>query len=168
MMSNLVYLMCSLPSLKFGQAPPITMAEFTEDAKSQLSAKHFKKLEPVDIYKATDSKGKVSLKSIAVMLSDMKQDMSELREAKSQKRTPSLVRLPLTVVNANPLEREKLIMRWQWEELDTIQAGETFTLTEVMVYKLRLQILDRLNSFDKERGSQVLASVVNPPKKKEE
>ncbi|MBR8537415.1 DUF2764 family protein [Carboxylicivirga sediminis] len=167
-MSNLVYLMCSLPSLKFGQAPPITMDEFTEDARNQLSAKHFKKLEPVDIYQATDSEGKVSLKSIAVMLDDMKEDMAELREAKAQKRTPNLMRLPVTVVHANPLEREKQIMRWQWEELDSIQAGESFTLTEVMVYKLRLQILNRLNSFDKERGSQVLASVVNPPKKKEE
>lgn len=167
-MSNLVYLMCSLPSLKFGQVPPITMGEFTEDAKSQLSAKHFKKLEPVDIYRSTDSEGKVSLKSIADMLEDMKEDISELRSAKAQRRTPSLMRLPLSVVNANPLEREKLIMQWQWEELDTIVAGKTFTLTEVMVYKLRLQILDRLNSFDKERGSQVLASVVNPPKKEEE
>jgi len=167
-MSNLVYLMCSLPSLKFGQVPPITMDEFTEDAKSQLSAKHFKNLEPVDIYQATDSEGKVSLKSIAVMLDEMKEDMSELRAAKAQRRTPNLARLPLTVVNANPLEREKLIMRWQWEELDTILAGEVFTLTDVMVYKLRLQILNRLNSFNKERGSQVLASVVNPPKKKEE
>ncbi|WP_430815474.1 DUF2764 family protein [Carboxylicivirga sp. RSCT41] len=166
-MSNLVYLMCSLPSLKFGQVPPITMEEFTDDAKSQLSAKHFKKLEPVDIYQATDSEGKVSLKSIAVMLDEMKEDMAELRAAKAQRRTPSLGRLPITVVHANPLEREKLIMRWQWEELDTIVAGESFTLTEVMVYKLRLQILNRLNSFDKERGSEVLASVVNPPKKKE-
>ena len=166
-MSNLVYLMCSLPSLKFGQVPPITMEEFTEDAKSQLSAKHFKKLEPVDIYKSTDSEGKVSLKSIAVMLDEMKEDMAELRAAKAQRRTPSLERLPITVVHANPLEREKLIMRWQWEELDTIVAGESFSLTEVMVYKLRLQILNRLNSFDKDRGSEVLASVVNPPKKKE-
>ncbi|MCU4164499.1 DUF2764 family protein [Carboxylicivirga caseinilyticus] len=166
-MSNLVYLMCSLPSLSFGQVPPITMEEFTRDAKNQLSAKHFKKLEPVDIYQATDSKGKVGLKSIGVMLKEMQNDISEIRMAKAQKRTPGLQRLPQAIINANPLEREKLIMKWQWEELDTIQAGEVFTLTEVMVYKLRLQILNRLNSFDKEQGAKVLASVVNPPKKKE-
>ena len=166
-MSNLVYLMSSLPSLSFGQVPPITMEEFTQDAKSQLSAKHFKKLEPVDIYKATDSKGKVGLKSIGAMLDEMQEDISEIRAAKTQKRAPGLQRLPQTIINANPLEREKLIMKWQWEELDTIQAGEVFTFTEVMIYKLRLQILNRLNSFNKEQGKQVLASVVNPPKKEE-
>ncbi|TRX71963.1 DUF2764 family protein [Carboxylicivirga sp. M1479] len=167
-MSNLVYLMCSLPSLKFGQVPPITIDEFSSEAKDQLSTKHFKQLEPVDIYQAADSEGKVGLKSIGAMLSDLQEDISEIRTAKAQKRAPNLTRLPQAVINANPLEREKLIMRWQWEELDNIQAGEVFTFTEVMVYKLRLQILSRLNSFSKERGSQVLASVVNPSKKKEE
>jgi len=124
-MSNLVYLMCSLPSLSFDQAPPITMEEFTQDAKNQLSAKHFKKLEPVDIYKSTDSEGKVGLKSISVMLGEMQKDISEIRAAKTQKRTPGLQRLPQAIINANPLEREKLIMRWQWEELDTIQGLQT-------------------------------------------
>lgn len=167
-MSNLVYLMSSLPSLTFGQVPPITMDEFTRDARSQLSAKHFKKLELVDIFQSTDSKGKVGLKSVSTMLAEMQKDISEIRSAKTQKRTPGLEHLPRNVITANPLEREKLIMRWQWEELDTIQAGEMFTLTDVMVYKLQLQILNRLDSFDKEKGSQVLASVVNPPKKEEE
>ncbi len=167
-MSNLVYLMCSLPSLKFGQVPPITIDEFTNDAKEQLSAKHFKQLELVDIYQAADLEGKVGLKSIGIMLGELQEDITEIRTAKAQKRTPNLDRLPQTVVNANPLEREKLIMRWQWEELNTIQAGEVFTLTEVMVYKLQLQILNRLNSFNKESGSKILASVVNPSKKEEE
>lgn len=165
-MSNLVYLMCSLPALSFGQVPPITMDEFTGDARGQLSAKHFKKLEQVDIYQA-GSEGEVGLKAIGNMLAEMQNDISELRQARAEKRAPALQYLPQAVMNANPLEREKLIMRWQWDELDTIQADEVFTLTEVLVYKLRLQILNRLNSFDKEKGSQVLASVVNPPKKKE-
>ncbi|WP_430812567.1 MULTISPECIES: DUF2764 family protein [unclassified Carboxylicivirga] len=167
-MSNLVYLMSSLPSLSFGQVPPITMDEFTHDAKNQLSARHFKKLEAVDAYQMPDAGGKHALQRFSRLINKMQEDISEIRTARVHKRTPGLAHLPRTVITANPLEREKLIMRWQWEELDTIQAGEMFTLTDVMVYKLRLQILNRMNSFDAEKGSQVLASVVNPPKKKEE
>ena len=63
--------------------------------------------------------------------------------------------------------REEQIMQWQWEELDTIEAGKTFTFTEVVVYKLKLQIIIRLHSFDKEKGAQVLSSVVNPSKNME-
>ncbi len=164
-MSNLVYLMTSLPSLTFGQVPPISIDEFNRDAKSQLSARHFKKVESVDIQLMDAKKG--GMTNVASLLNDVQQDLSEIRNAKAQKRQPQLERLPKTVITGNPLLREEQIMQWQWEELDTIEAGKTFTLTEVLVYKLKLQIISRLHSFDKEKGAQVLASVVNPSKNKE-
>ncbi len=164
-MSNLVYLMTSLPSLSFGQVPPISIDEFNHDAKSQLSAKHFKRLESVDIQLMDASKG--GLKNITSLLNDVQNDLTEIRDAKAQKRQPKLQHLPKTVITGNPLVREEQILQWQWDELDTIEAGKTFTFTEVMVYKLKLQIISRLHSFDKEKGAQVLASVVNPSKNKE-
>ena len=164
-MSNMVYLMTSLPSLSFGQVPPISIDEFNRDAKSQLSASHFKKVESVDIQKMDATKG--GMKSITFLLNEIQHDLSEIRSAKAEKRQPKLERLPKRVITGNPLEREEQIMKWQWEELDTIEAGKTFTLTEVLVYKLKLQIISRLHSFDKEKGAQVLASVVNPSKNKE-
>ena len=164
-MSNMVYLMTSLPSLTFGQEPPISIDEFNRDAKSQLSARHFKRLESVDIQLMDAAKG--GLKNITSLLNDVQNDLTEIRDAKAQKRQPKLERLPKTVLTGNPLVREEQIMQWQWEELNTIEAGKTFTFTEVLVYKLKLQIISRLHSFDKEKGAQVLASVVNPSKNKE-
>ncbi len=164
-MSNVVYLMTSLPSLSFGQKPPISIDEFNRDAKSQLSARHFKVVESVDIQKMDTTKG--GLKNVTSFINDVQQDLSEIRKAKAQKRQPKLERLPKTVITGNPLVREEKIMQWQWEELDSIEAGKTFTLTEVLVYKLKLQIISRLHSFDKEKGAEVLASVVNPSKNKE-
>lgn len=164
-MSNLVYLMTSLPSLTFGQVPPISIDEFNRDAKSQLSARHFKRLESVDIQLINAAKG--GLKSVTSLLNDVQHDLTEIRDAKAQKRQPKFERFPKSVITGNPLVREKQIMQWQWEELDSIEAGKTFTFTEVLVYKLKLQIISRLHSFDEEKGAQVLASVVNPSKNKE-
>ena len=164
-MSNMVYLMSSLPSLTFGQVPPISIDEFTRDAKSQLSARHFKRLQSVDIQLMNAMEG--GLKNVTSLLNDVQHDLTEIRDAKTQKRQPKLERMPKTVTTGNPLVREEQIMQWQWEELDSIEAGKTFTFTEVVVYKLKLQIISRLHSFDKEKGSKVLASVVNPSKKKE-
>jgi len=164
-MSNLVYLMTSLPSLTFGKVPPISIDEFNSDAKSQLSARHFKIVESVDMQKMNAAKG--GLKSIKSLLNDVQHDLSEIRNANAQKRQPKLERLPRTVLAGNPLVREKKIMQCQWEELDSIEAGKTFTLTEVLVYKLKLQIITRLHSFDKEDGAKVLKSVINPQKNKE-
>lgn len=164
-MSNMVYLMTSLPSLTFGQAPPISIDEFSHDAKNQLSARHYKMVESVNIQKL-DTKDTRS-KTIAALINDVQHDISEFRNAKTQKRQPKFNRMPVTVITGNPLEREKQIMKWQWEELDNIEAGKTFTLTEVMVYKLKLQIVSRLHSFNKTKGAQILESVVNPSKNRE-
>ncbi|MCY1723336.1 DUF2764 family protein [Prolixibacteraceae bacterium Z1-6] len=167
-MSNLVYLMCSLPSLSFGQSPPISMEEFTSDAKSQLNRKSFAKLEAIDIQNMSLNSTKAELKKFSAMFTGLKEDISEIRHAKTQRRSPRISALPKTILAKNPFEREMDILKWQWEELDSIEAGKTFTLTEVLVYKLKLQILTRLDSFNTEKGSKILASVVNPAKKKEE
>ncbi len=82
-MSNVVYLMCSLPSLTYGQVPPVSIDEFSHDARSQLSAKHYKLLESVDIQKMDGSLSKRGVKSIVTLLDDVKYDLSEIRNAKS-------------------------------------------------------------------------------------
>jgi hypothetical protein len=164
-MSNLVYLSCSLPSLSYAQAPPISLEEFNDEARNQLSVRDYKKLEKTDI-RLTEGKTKNGpVKRISQLFSELQQDVSEWRNAKVQKRKPELLRLEKIPLNLNPLERENQIMQWQWEELDSIVSGKAFTLTEIMVYKLKLQILWRKDSFNSDKGAQVLASVVDPSKK---
>lgn len=164
-MSNMVYLMTSLPSLTFGQVPPISIEEFKQDASKQLSGRHYRALEAVDIQLLEAKQGGV--KSITSLLDDVQNDLLEVRNTKAYNRQPKLNRIPKNVIAGNPLEREQNMMKWQWEELDSIEAGKTFTLTEVLVYKLKLQILIRLHSFNEAKGAEVLASVVNPSSGKE-
>lgn len=157
--------MTSLPSLSFGQKPPVTIDEFNDEARKQLSEKHFKTLESIEI---RNLNSEVGVKSISSLLNNVKEDLSEVREAKAQNRQAKPEHMPQAALKGNPLEREMNMMRWQWEKLQDIEAGKTFTLTEVLVYKLKLQILERLNSFDQNKGAKVLASVVNPGKNMED
>ena len=70
-MLNEVYLMSSLPSLSFGQTPPIALEEFRNMAKSELSARSFKVLEQVSM-RDMDGKGrKTKLKSVSKMHSEL-------------------------------------------------------------------------------------------------
>lgn len=161
-MPSMVYLICSLPSLSFGQAPPLSHDEFTDEARSQLSAKQLGKLNKITIQGITDQKAKGSLAKLANMLGEVQQDETEIRNARRKNHQPNINSLPKAILTDNPLEREKRIMQWQWEELDTIEAGKTFTLTEVLVYKLKLQILIRMQSFNADKGAAVMASIVNP------
>jgi hypothetical protein len=156
----MVYLLCSLPSLTFGQAPPLSFEEFYSDSKKQLSSKHFKMLEEADTQKI-DPGAKGKLQRIFGLNTRLQNDLEEIRDAKTEKRHPNLAHLPKSVTGSNPLEREKQIMQWQWEQLEAIESGSTFAFINVLVYKLKLQILIRMDSFNREQGAKVLASVVN-------
>lgn len=166
-MSNLVYLITSLPSLTFGQSPPISMDGFYNDAKEQLSSRNFNKLQEIDLQNIIEG-DRFNLKKFVDQLESLKEDLLEIRNAKKNDRTPAITSIPKTILDQNPLEREKSIMKWQWEQLTDIDAGEVFTITELFVYKLKLQILHRLNSFNATKGLEILESIVNPPKKMEE
>lgn len=161
-MSNLVYLMSSLPSLSFGQRPPISLGEFNDNAQKQLSDKLFQRLQLTNIRGTEEDWKKGKCGKIECLLKELQHDRIELRNSRRQHRRPELDHLNKTLVELNPLERERTIMQWVWEELETIEFGKTFSFTDVMVYKLKLQILHRLNSFNTERGEKILAAVVNP------
>lgn len=165
-MSNVVYLISSLPSLTFGQLPPISLDNFHSEAKEQLSSKIYNKLLELNLNNKIDTKIE-KLKKFAEVIEQLKSDIFEIRNAKKSDRSPAVATLPKTVLEQNPLEREKSIMKLQWEELSNLNTGEIFTVTEVFVYKLKLQILHRLNSFNAKKGLEILESVINPPKKKE-
>ncbi|MBU1013134.1 MAG: DUF2764 domain-containing protein [Bacteroidetes bacterium] len=163
----MVYLISSLPSLTFGQSPPISLDSFHIEAKEQLSSTNFKRLQELDLKNIIDAEtGK--LRKFAEVSEQLKADVLEIRNAKKNERNPAVAIVPKTVLEQNPLDREKSIMKWQWEQLTNIDSGEIFSVTAVFIYKLKLQILHRLNSFSAEKGWEILESVVNPPKKMEE
>lgn len=166
-MSNVVYLISSLPALTFGQSPPISLDAFHCEAEAQLSSKDFKTLRELDLRKNTIAEhGK--LKNFVELIEQQKEDLLEIRNAMENERSPEILTLSKSLLKKNPLEREKSIMQWQWDQLTNIDSIESFTISEVYVYKLKLQILHRLNSFSEEKGMKILKSVIEPPQKTEE
>lgn len=165
-MANVVYLISSLPSLTFGQSPPISLENFHSEAQAQLSSNSYKKLQQLDL-KDISKTDPGQLKRFVEASAQLHADAMEIRHAKNDQRTAAISALPRQVLEQNPLEREKSMMKWQWEQLTQIDSGETFTFTEVLVYKLKLQILHRLNSFSKTKGLEILDAVLAPAKNRE-
>lgn len=163
-MSNVVYLITGLPSLTYGRQAPVSLAEFTDVARQQLSESEFKMLDQLDIRDLGNAQQTGGLKNLYALFADLQTDKHEMRRARLNERTPNVLTIPRKVVDQNPLEIEKHFMKTLWDELDSIEAVESFTLTEVFVYKLKLQILERINTFNKEKGLSILNAVVNPSK----
>jgi hypothetical protein len=140
----------------------MSLDEFMQDARYQLSESDFDQLEALDIQRLNYAGGMGNLKSAIDLFEDLETDKQEIRLAKKQSRKPNVLTLPQRADEKNPLELEKLFMKSLWDGLDSIEVMEHFTLTEVFTYKLKLQILERLNSFDTDKGLEILERVVHP------
>ncbi len=56
------------------------------------------------------------------------------------------------VENKDPLEGEKAILSLYFDFLTSREKGSPFSSTALMIYALKLQILERANAFDEKRG----------------
>lgn len=166
-MGSLVYLISSIPALNFDQTPPISMKVFLNDANRELSKKQFQLLEKLSLQHIKEIKVRGKLRQFINSLHGLNEDIAEIRNAREQGRNPVLTALTSMFMEKNPLEREKHLMKWQWDELTDIEADQYFTFTKVLIYKLKLQILYRLQSFNQQKGEQVLHSIIGPSKRKE-
>lgn len=54
----------------------------------------------------------------------------------------------------NPLETEKKIYEARWNYLEELGTNIFFTLESLIVYYLKLQLLEKINQFDPEQGEE--------------
>jgi hypothetical protein len=66
----------------------------------------------------------------------------------------------------SPLQAEELLNRARWNFLDDLEVGHYFDIEMILVYALRLQILERKALFDEEKGREmfdkIYAEVTSP------
>jgi hypothetical protein len=55
----------------------------------------------------------------------------------------------------SPLEAEDVLNRARWTYLDDLEAGHHFDIDKILVYTLRLQILQRKALFDEQKGREM-------------
>ena len=63
------------------------------------------------------------------------------------------------VSDKNPLDAENRLLELRWEFIETKEIGHNFDLELLILYYLKLQILERLFTFDKEKGVKVFDSL---------
>lgn len=156
------YFATCLPSLSFKEKSEANSKEFLENAKNFLSKKHFNILSDLVYsldHKPLTKEGKLwneKLKEVKLY------SLNLVNKTGDKDSTLSLIirdRLKNTIVNTNPLEREVLIMNIVFDMAKEFSDLNTFKVGNLYTYYLQLQILERLNSFDKTKGFQVFKSI---------
>ncbi len=166
-MDKYYYLTCSLPLLKFPEAPLITRADFMAEAEKWLSEKDLIILFKADINNFPGVENDTYLlKRLKDFEYYLRGQLVSYRRAKRENPGYKLrvsewelnkIKRDLSGIiqeSSNSLEIEKKLLFLRWTFLDEEESGHFFDLDFLIIYRLKLQILERLAGFNKEKGKK--------------
>ncbi|MGQ9561010.1 MAG: DUF2764 family protein [Candidatus Oleimicrobiaceae bacterium] len=155
------YLVSQLPTLYFDRETYLTVDAFLQEAAKWLSAAEYAVLAAVDF---TDVTVAQHCPTVLARYKDferhLRSDLAAWRQAQraGQEYRPST--FPLSLVReGNPLEIEKRLLRLRWDFIEQQESEHHFDLEFLILYMLKLQILRRLFTFNKEKGMQLFRKI---------
>ena len=173
---HLEYLMSSLPHLsfrnteeeqlrvsttlhKYAQRPeePVSLAKILEqEAAKFLSEKKAALFRAIDLRTIHQTHFQEStcrvLADFAAFMFRQKKDVEGLRKARRAGSEQSVKDWDRLIQPGNPLEEEVQLMQHQWQQLEKGSIGYYADFGALVIYKLKLLILERWWGFDQEQG----------------
>lgn len=160
-MAEHYYLISSLPMLSLDKGLPFSYAEFMKICKDHLSKAEYAELESAVLESSGDPK--------SPLMKKWKAYLEKVGDALKAQRTKKLgwnggdivqagndpvlfERIQRAVEIMNPLEGEKEILAIYFDFLQSNSSLSPFSMDNLLLYALKLQILERLCSFDQEKG----------------
>ncbi len=153
-MDKYYYLVSELPSLSFDQEPPLSREDFLEECRKWLSSGDFKVLTKAIIeVKAKENTAVGVLNQHRKFYNALKNQIKQYRQAKKEGKDYK-ISYPFnsSLLEGDPLEVEKKLLKIQWDLLEDSQKEHYFDLSYLVLYYLKLQLQEALFTFDKEKG----------------
>lgn len=165
-MSQYYYLVATLPMLFYQTDRALPREEFLELCRPQMSKADFRVLsEAVLAVRGTPKSGCAVLDRWRCWETALRNELVKLR-ARRKSVEPAghlaeggeLIGLSEIARQAfaegSPLAAEDLLNQARWEYLDQLEVGHYFDLSRLVLYSLRLQLLERKRRLtDRERGN---------------
>lgn len=153
-MDKYYYFVAQLPLLFFDKEPLLKIDDFLEEGEKWLSRSDFAILIKVDINDTTICKDDlIVLKDYKKSEKLLRIDIMEWRKAKKINQEYKTISFPVSIIkDGNPLQVEENLMLLSWNFIEEIESDHHFDLEFIVLYYLKLQVLKRLKSFDKEKG----------------
>lgn len=174
MSSVYYYLVSGLPFLHFKVKPPFSYSYFINDLSSWLSPKDFFELSMAKIDIENIPEYKISsriLKKWIIFEHSLRNELVRIRannlniSPETNLRTnidydPTLFpRVREALKENSPYNAEINLMELRWNFLSNLESENNFDLTALIIYGLKIQILERLELFEIEKGQNVFDSI---------
>ncbi len=172
MSSSYYYLLSSLPLLRWGTRPAVADGDFLAQCEGQIPLAALAELRAVSLEPGGDH-SPAGTETAWHAWDDYIRNLLVRARASHQHRDPAPMLRPEADVfpterrevdellaNDNPLERERALDHLRWRRLDSLEAGHPFDFDRLVVYRLKLLLLDKWTRFDSETGARNLAELV--------
>ena len=161
MANKYYYLVASLPYLRFGEEPPVTTVAYLGECEKWLNEEDLSLVRSLDIKEPDTKEGDTPLirqwKEFDLTLKTEIAGTRKKGEQVSKKNVSFAVREALD--KKDPLARERAVEKMRWAFLDGEEHKYTFDTNSLVLYGLKVQILERLAGFDAEQGRNVFDKV---------
>ncbi|MBR2673961.1 MAG: hypothetical protein IKE52_00685 [Mogibacterium sp.] len=155
-MASYYYLTASLPELRADGDMPITYGEFLSLCQSNVSDSTYELLENLTL----DSTEGPLVSEWAAFYGMLKKELSYQRSMNLGKNYSSaydkdgfISQVVSSALSAkNPLEAERLLLEYEFENLDSLIGLHMFDDYVIFGYAIKLRLLERLSCFEQERG----------------
>lgn len=161
-MAEYYYFIASLPTLYIDKEPPLSYESFLERAREQVSKRDFEDLKLVTFKAEGDAKLPL-VKEWESFIYKINEYMTEARarklslddkEYKSRADHDKALedRVNQIVELDNPLEAERALLALYFDFLSTRESYDPFSSRSLMIYGLKLQIIERSAAFSQDKG----------------
>ena len=157
-MASYYYLISSLPDLRTDGDMPFTYEEFLGMCQSNVIESKYEFLSNLTL---SSDEGPL-LKDWAVFYNNLMSELNYQRSMnlgraylKSYDKDSVLTQVIGSVLAAkNPLEAEKILLDYEFENLDSLVGLHTFDDVYLFGYAVKLKLLERQNCFVQEKGKK--------------
>ena len=156
-MASYYYLISSLPELRADRDMPLTYEEFMHCCQSNVSDENYERLKNLTL-DSTEGPLVAEWAKFYGMLSKELNYQRSLNLGKSYSSAFDKGGFIAQVVSGamsakNPLEAERLLLEYEFENLDSLIGLHMFDDHVLFGYAIKLKLLERLNSFEQEKGN---------------
>lgn len=172
-MRDYFYLVSSLPMLLFHHGmPPLSYQSFLEQCRRLMDSRDVQQIEMAKLNASeffvesrsvlrTWQMADFALRNELVKYRAKKLNLDSQQFLRSESHDPAWAPLVKdNVEDFTPLRAEMHLMELQWKLLDELQGVHQFDLDFLVVYALKLQLLERKGSFSAELGRQRLDTII--------
>ncbi|MFC1569595.1 DUF2764 family protein [bacterium] len=155
-MTKYVYLIAQLPALAYDKPSYMNVSMFLEEANKWMSKRDLEKLKNVSFKDSeVDEKHSKTLRIVQQFGKQIRQDLGQWRQSKKKGAEYKPESFPVSIVKeGNPLEIEKKLLYLRWQFIESMELDHHFDLDLLMLYFLKLQILQKLSEYNKDKGME--------------